>query len=339
MAQAAQERVSGLRKAAVLMVVLGDKAASSIYKHLSQAEVEELTREIAQVAIVPHDTAVQVLEEFNKLALTRDYLARGGYEYAHRLLVNAFGEPAAKDLLRQVMRGEEVSLKDLDVIQKADPQLLAKLIQGEHPQTIALLLAHLGSKMSSALLNLLPQELTAQVVERLAKLRQVSPEMVQQIVSVLHRKLQGLGKQNRLAYGGINAVAELLNRLETPTSSTILESIERQDQKLAMAIRNQMFTFADFLNSPEASIRDLLAQVDKKTLALALKGAPVELKGYFLKAMSSRAAEMLNEDIDSLSAVRSRDVLQAQQEIVQTARSLEAAGKIVLKSEGDDTYV
>jgi flagellar motor switch protein FliG len=338
-ARVPQEKISGLQKAAMLLVLLGDKAAASVYRQLPQEEVEELTREIARMDVVSQELAQQILDEFNKLTMAQEYLGKGGADYAQKLLVGAFGEATAKDLLQQVLRTEAISFKDLELVRRADPQQLAKLIEGENPQTIALLLAHLGARTASTLLRMLPESLTAQVVERLAKLRPFSPEMVQRVVSVLHKKIQSLGQQDRLACGGVEAVADLLNRIEAPVTKTILQAIEQQDSELAVAIRNQMFTFDDFAVVPEASIREVVAQVDKKTLALALKGASPELKQHFLKVMSSRAAEMLNEDIEVLGQVRSREVAHAQQEVVQTARKLETEGKIYLKSDGDETYV
>lgn len=336
----AQQRISGLRKAAILMVLLGDRTASDIYRQLSQDEVEQLTREITEMDVVSHDLAFQVLDEFNKLTVTQDYLAKGGVDYAEKLLVNAFGGTAAKDLLNQVLRTQEVSLKDLDAVQKADPVQLAKFVEGEHPQTVALLVAHLGSKSASSLIKLLPEQMRAEVIQRLARLRQFSPEMVQKIIGVLHKKVEGLGKQNRLAYGGIDAVADLLNRMEQNASQAILQAIEQQDTKLALAIRNVMFTFEDFLAVPEASLRELLGAIDKKTLAIALKGATPELKSHITKTMSSRAAEMLTEDMEALGVMRARDVQQAQQEIVAVARKLEGEGKLVLKNEGEeDAYI
>jgi len=338
MPQVAQ-RVSGLRKAAMLMVLLGEKTASVIYRNLPQNKVELLTREIAALEYVPPEAAAQVTEEFNKLLLTREYLVKGGIAYAERLLVQAFGEAVAKDLLLQVTRTEEVSMKDLDALQKADPQQLLKFVEGEHPQTVALLLAHLGATTASTLVQLLPQETKSQVVERLAKIRQFSPEMVQKIVSVLTKKIQGLGKQKLLTYGGIDAVGDLLNRLDASSSKAILESIETVDANLAQAIRNVMFTFDDFLRAPDASVRELLGSLDKKTLAVALKGASPMLKDKFLGGMSERAAEMFKEDMEVTGAVRARDVSRAQVEIVTMARKLEAEGKITLKNEGEDALV
>jgi flagellar motor switch protein FliG len=337
MAARTQEKLSGIQKAAILMVLLGDKAASSVYRHLPHDDVEQLTREIARVDFVSNEQAMQVLEEFSKLGTAQEYIAKGGTEYAHRLLVIAFGEGIAKDLLQQLTRVEALSSQDLDLVQRADPQQLARLLEDENPQTIALLLAHLGIKMASALLRIFPEELAAEVVTRLARLRPSSPEIVQKIVGVLHKRIQSLGKQERMACGGVEAAAEVLNRLDGPVSKTILGSIEHQSTDLASAIRNQMFTFEDFLLAPEVSIREIVAQADKKALAMSLKGATAEVKEHFLKVMSSRAAEMLKEDIEVLGAVRARDVAQAQRELVDAARKLEAEGKIVLKNdEGDE---
>jgi len=339
MAARTQEKLSGIQKAAILMVLVGEKAASSVYRHLPQDDVEELTREIARVGFVSNDQAMQVLEEFSKLSMAQEYVAKGGTESAHHLLAAAFGEAAAKDVLQQVTRTEAVSSQDLELVQRADPQQLAQMLEGENPQTVALLLAHLGVKMSSAVLKIFPEELAAEVVTRLARLRPSSPEVVQKIVAVLHKKIQGLGKQDRMACGGVEAAAEVLNRLDGPVSKNILGSIEQASTDLATAIRNQMFTFEDFLLVPEASIREILAQADKKALALSLKSATPEVRDHFLKVMSSRAAEMLKEDIEVLGAVRARDVTQAQREIVDAARKLEAEGKIVLKNEEEEAYV
>ncbi len=318
------------------MVLLGDKAASSVYRHLPHDDVEELTREIARIDFVSNEQAVQVLEEFSKLGMAQEYAAKGGAEYAHRLLVVAFGEAVAKDLVKQVTRMEALSSRDLDLLQRADPQQLARLLEGENPQTIALLLAHVGVKTASALLKIFPEELAAEVVTRLASLRPSSPEIVQKIFGVLHKKIQSLGKQDAVACGGVQAAANVLNRLDGSFSKTILGSIGNRSTDLAEAIRNQMFTFDDFLLVPEVSIREIVAQADKKALAISLKGATPEVREHFLKVMSSRAAEMLKEDIDVLGAVRARDIAQAQRDLVDAARKLEAEGKIVLKNEQEE---
>ncbi|MGP0020512.1 MAG: flagellar motor switch protein FliG [Candidatus Sulfotelmatobacter sp.] len=330
---------AGLHKAAILMVILGEDAASQLYRHLPAAEVEQITREITLLKAVDAETVLSVLEEFERLVATGDGLVQGGKEYANKLLIKAFGEDGAKELLRQVAATAEMSAGKLDSLRKADPQQLAKFIEGEHPQTIALILAHLEAKQASTLLMLLPEELRAEAVKRLAQLRQFSPEMAQRVSIVLHKRLDALGEQSRRAYAGLRGVAEVMNRLDITQSKTILEGIEKEDPKLALSIRNLMFTFEDLLTVPEAGIRELLGQMDKKTLATALRGSSEELKNYIFKSMSSRAVEMLKEDMEVLGPVKSREVHKAQVEAVAVARKLEAEGKISLSQEGDDEFV
>lgn len=329
----------GLRKAAILLVLLGEDIASDIYRNLPDRDLQQLTQEITELKYVDPATALAVLEEYYNLGLTQDYLAQGGNEYAERLLVKAFGEEGARQLLGQVSRAVAVSASRLDSLQKADPQQLAKFLESEHPQTIALILAHLDAKQASALLMRFPETLRAEAMKRLAQLRQFSPEIAQQVSMSLHKRLEALGEQHRRAYAGVQGVADVLNRLDPLNYKGILEAIEKDDPKLALSIRNLMFTFQDLLGVPEPGIRELLAQLDKKTLALALRGASEELKSYIFKSMSSRAVEMLKEDMEVLGPVRSREVNKAQQEAVAIARKLEAEGKISLKAEAEDEYV
>lgn len=321
------------------MVILGEDAASEVYRFLPQAEVEQITQEIATISHVEPQAGLEVLEEFDKLILTGDYITQAGMEYANKVLVKAFGKEGAADLLRQVSQAAEMSGTKLDSLRKADPQQLAKFIEGEHPQTIALILAHLESKQASTVLMKLPEELRAEPIKRLAQLRQFSPEMAQRVAIVLHKRLEALGEQSRRAYAGLKGVADLMNRLDVAVGKTILESIEGEDPKLALSIRNLMFTFEDLVTVPEAGIRDLLGQMDKKTLATALRGASEELRNYIFKSMSSRAVEMLKEDMEVLGPVKSRDINKAQLEAVAVARKLEAEGKLSLTPDAEDEFV
>jgi flagellar motor switch protein FliG len=266
-------------------------------------------------------------------------VSTGGPDYAHKLLVKAFGEDNAKQLLDMVRKSMEMSLVRLDSLDNADPQQLSKFLEIEHPQTIALILAHLNARQASALLVCLPQEVRAETVKRLAQLRQFSPEVAQKVSIALHKRLESLGEQSRRAYAGFKGAADLLNQLEASISKSILEHIEKEDAKMALAIRNLMFTFEDLIGVPETGIRELLGQLEKKTLALALRGASEELKNLIFKSMSSRAVEMLKEDMDIMGPVRSRDVNQAQRDIVDVARKLETEGKLVLTAESQDEYV
>jgi flagellar motor switch protein FliG len=233
----------------------------------------------------------------------------------------------------------EMSASKLDSLQKADPAQLARFLENEHPQTVAHILAHLEAKQGAALLMKLPEQVRAEAVKRLAQLRQFSPEMAEKVSVVLNRRLQSMGEQSRRTYAGFKSVAELMNRLEPASARTILENIDRDQPQLAVNIRNLMFTFEDFVTVNEVGIRELLSHLDKKTLALALKGASEELRSHIFRSMSSRAVEMLKEDMEVLGPVRTRDVGKAQQEAVAVARKLEMEGKITLKPEADDEYV
>ena len=331
--------MNGPRKAAILIAIMGEEAASAVFRHLPDKDVQAVTREIAEMGRISPEVAQEILEEYTRLAMTQDYVAQGGLEFAKRLLVKAFGDNSAKDLLQKVSRLQELSAGQLDSLQKADPPQLAKFLEGEHPQTIALILAHLDGKKASALLMRLPEQIRAESVKRLAQLRQFSPEMAERVSVVLNRRLQALGEQSRKTYAGFKNVAEVMNRMEATASKAILEAIERDDPKLAINIRNLMFTFEDLLGVPDVSIREWLGTMDKKTLALSLKGASNDLKDHIFRAMSSRAVEMLKEDMEALGPVRAKDVAQAQQEAVTLLRKLESEGKVFLKTDGDDEYV
>jgi flagellar motor switch protein FliG len=335
----AEGAISGKRKAAIFLVLLGEEAASHIYKNLPELELRQITQEISELEYVSPQTAAKVLREYQELSLTQEYLVQGGPEHANRLLVKAFGDQGARALIEEVSRAQEMSAQNLSTLQKTDPQQLAKFIQSEHPQTIALVIAHLNPKAARAVIMQLPEKVRGQAVKRLAQMQQFSPEMVKKISLVLHRRLVDLGQQSRRAYGGVKAVADLLNQTDQETSKGILETIEQDNAELATSIRNLMFTFEDFLEVPDTGMRELLGQIDKKTLAIALKGGSEDLKNHIFKCMSSRAVEMLKEEIEELGPVRSREVDTAQQEVVTVARRLEAEGKMVLKAEQGETYV
>jgi flagellar motor switch protein FliG len=321
------------------MVLLGEEVASHIYRNLSENDVERLTQRIVELEQVKPETALAVLDEYSKLSQTQAHLSDGGPEYARKLLVKAFGEEGAQRLLEQVTVANDSSGEHLESLQKADPQQLAKFLEGEHPQTTALILAHLNARQASVVLSRLGEGARAEVIKRLAGLRQFSPEVAQKVSVALHKRLEALGEQSRRGYAGLKGAADLLNQLDPNVGKAILETIEGNDPKMALGIRNLMFTFEDLLGVPEAGVRELLGQLDKKTLALALRGASEELKNLIFKSMSSRAVEMLKEDLEVLGAVRTKDVNQAQREIVEVARKLESEGKLVLMAEAQDEYV
>jgi flagellar motor switch protein FliG len=334
-----EEQVSGIRKAAILMVLLGDETSANLFRYLQEDEIQEITKEIARLGRIEPHAADSVLDDYYKMTLARSYLMQGGTDYARKLLIKAFGPEVSRRLLDRVQLALTSGTIGFDSLQKADPAQLSKFIQNEHPQTIALVLAHLNTTQAAALLNSLPAQLRGDVVMRMANLEQISPEIISKITSNLSQKMQALGDVSRESYGGIRAVAELINRLDANVSVAILEKIENDNPNLALSIRNLMFTFDDLLLIDDAGMREIIQRVDKKTLTIALKGVSEEMKKQFFRYMSQRAVEMLKEDMDVLGPVKIKEVEASQQEIVAVVRKLDQDGVISIKGGGSDEYV
>jgi len=338
-ASASSSSLSGVRKAAIFLVAVGDEVGKKILQNLAEADVQRLTEEIADLRSVSPDLSQEVVEEFYQLLETQQYMVHGGLDYATRLLVDAFGKQRAEDMLALVRRAQEASQSDLTVLQRVDPQQLGKFLESEHPQTIAVVLAHLDARRGSIVIDSLSEERRVQAIRRLAAMRQFSPEMAQRVAMILHRRLENMGDTGRKAYSGFKAVADLLNRMESEETKKILDEIEAADVAMALSIRNLMFTFDDLVTIPPASIREIVAAADKRQLALALRGAQDDLRAHVFAAMSSRAADMLKEDMEVMGPVRAREVAGAQHEILALARNLEAEGKVILKLEQGDDFV
>ena len=328
--------LSGVRKAAILLVAVGEELAKEILRALPEVDVQRLTEELADLKGITPELSGEVLEEFWELLETQGFVMHGGLDYASRLLMETFGKERADDLLMLVRRSQEAAQGNLAKLQRTDPQQLGKLLDAEHPQTIALVLAHLDPRRASLVLDNLSEEHKVVSIQRLAEMRQFSPEMAQKVAHILHRRLESMGDTARKSYSGFKAVADLLNRVNAEESKKILETIEDGAPELALSIRNLMFTFEDLVTVPPATIREIVSGVDKRQLAMALRGANEELRAQIFKSMSSRAVEMLKEDMEVLGPVRSREVAQTQQEILNLARRLEAEGKVVLKLETGD---
>ncbi len=328
--------VSGLQKAAILMVAVGDELATGLLQSLSELDVQRVTNEITRLGEVSPEQSLQVLSEFYGLLETQQYVMRGGTDYALRLLTEAFGAEKAQQLLEQIRRIQERSTGDLALLQRMEPQQLCKYLETEQPQTIALVLANLESKRGSTVLSYLKQPMRVEVVRKMAEMRQFSPEMAQSVALVLQKRMESAGSTGRTNYSGFKAVADLLNSMDQGMSKGILEQIETQEPELAIGIRNLMFTFEDLVTVPIQSIRDLVGAADKRVLAMALKGAQDNVKAHLFQAMSSRAVEMMKDDMESLGPVRSKDVNGAKQALLTLARTMEAEGKILLKLEAED---
>jgi flagellar motor switch protein FliG len=242
-------------------------------------------------------------------------------------------------MLDRLMKTLGSEVANFDALQKADPQQLAKFIHNEHPQTIALVLSHLNPSQAAGLLFSLPTELRADVALRMANLDQISPEIISKIALIIGQKLKALGEVSRESYGGVRAVAEMFNRLDSTSSKEILETIEQSDSFLVETIRHLMFVFEDLLLLDQNGVKEVLAKVDRKLVTIALKGTSDQLRDHFMGAMSQRGSEMLKEDMDALGPIKIKEVEGAQQQIIAVVRQLESDGTISLKGTVGEQYV
>jgi flagellar motor switch protein FliG len=330
---------SGIRKAAILMIILGDQASAEILRQMDEDEVQAIGQEVARITSISNDQAEGVLEEFYQMSMAHEYVLKGGIDYAKKMLMSAFGPEHARKLVDRLVKTLGSELANFDTLQKADPQQLAKFIHNEHPQTIALILSHLNASQAAGLLVSLPQELRADVALRMAHLDQISPLIVSKIAAIIGQRLKSLGELSRESYGGVRAVSEMFNRLDSGSSKDILEAIEQNDPKLVETIRHMMFVFEDLLLLSQEAIKEMLGKVDRKILTLALKGTSDQLKNHILQLMSQRGAEMLREDLESLGPIKIKEVEAAQQQIIAVFRQLEAEGAISLKGTVGEQYV
>ena len=333
------QQMGGLRKAAILMVMIGDEASGSILRELDEEEVQEISKEIARVQTLTPEEAEGVLEEFYQMTVARDYMVKGGLDYARKILNTAFGADHAKRMLDRLMKTLGNETLSFDALQKTDPQQLAKFIHSEHPQTIALILSHLNSSQAAGLVASLPSEMRADVAVRMANLDQISPDVITKIASVIGLKLKALGEMSRESYGGVNAVAEMFNRLDSTVSRDILDGMEKTSPQLVENIRHLMFVFEDLLLLDVNAIKEVLAKVDRKILTVALKGTSDKMKTHMLQAMSQRGADMLREDMDAMGPIKIKEVEGAQQQIIAVVQQLEAEGVVSLKGAAGEQYV
>jgi flagellar motor switch protein FliG len=327
--------VSGARKAAIFCLSLGEDAAAEVFKHLGEEEVQLVLNELASLPNVKSDVVNKIIEEFNQLLVARNYVASGGVEYAKRLLNKSFGSETAKRLTDKVVHSVD-SPANFDALKKTDPQQLVKLFQNEHPQTIAVVLAYLDSTTAADVIRQMPDEVRVEVILRLASLQTVSHDVVKRISTVFNQKLTSVSSIGRTSVGGIRSVAEICNRLDKDAMRGLLEKIEGSSPELSLEIRNLMVTFDDILLVDDVGIREIIQRVDKKVLALALKGTVQELQDRFYTNMSSRAVEMMKEEMDFMGQVKLKDVNGAQREVVEVLRELDEQGVISLGGGGGD---
>jgi flagellar motor switch protein FliG len=329
--------LKGREKAAILMVALGPDAVAKAYHHIDDTTIELLTLEIANLRKVTPDIKLDVLKEAQEMIMAHEFMTQGGVDYARKLLEQALGSDKAQDILRRITASLQV--RPFDFVRHTDPQQLLSFIQNEHPQTIALILSYLSPEQSALVLGGLSPSAQWDVARRIAKMDRITPEVLREVERVLERKLSTVMGQDFTIAGGIDAVVNLINRVDRGTERNIIEALEEQEPELAEEIKKRLFMFDDIGGMDDRSLQRVLREVDLKDLGLALKGASEDLRQKFFKNMSKRAADMLKEDMDFMGPVRVRMVEEAQQKIVNVVRSLEEAGEIVIARSGEEELV
>src|SRR3989475_8420610 len=325
--------------AATLFVLIGEETASEVLRYLNEAEIEAISREISNVGPLQHTDAEKSAEELYQTLVANRFVSEGGVDYAKKVILRTLGAGQAKRILER-LSSSYASSNAFEAIDRLNPIQLSQFIQNEHPQTIALILAHLTPSSSAELLESLPEEIQADVAMRMATLETISPDVIRGISTVLEEKLKAVAPYaHNHGYGGIRAVAELLNRIDRRKSRTVLEKIDTIQPDVANSIRELMFVFEEIATLDDTAIREILQRVDRRTLAAALKGVNEQQQQQFFRNMSGRGVEMMKEEIDIIGPIKIRDVHAAQQRIVNVVRKLEEEGLINLGDGSGDEYV
>lgn len=334
----APQEMSNQQKAAILFITLGPEYSAKIFQHMADDEIEKITLEIASQKQVTPEQKKMVISEFYQMAMAKNYISTGGLEYAQNVLEKALGSEKAASIISRLTTSLQV--RPFDFLKKTDPSQLLNFIQNEHPQTIALIMAYLDADQAATILVSLSQERQAEVARRIAMMDRTSPEVLREVERVLERKLSSLVTQDFTTAGGIKAIVEVLNRVDRTTEKTIIETLEVDNPELTEEIKRLMFVFEDIVMLDDRSLQMVLREVDTKDLSLALKATPKEVAAKVFKNMSTRAADMLREEIEYMGPVKIRDVEEAQQKIVNVIRNLEDKGEIVVaRGKGDEMIV
>ena len=329
--------ISGIQKAAVLLITLGPERSASIFKHLKEEEIETMTLEIANTRSISPVTKDQVMDEFYEICLAQQYIAEGGIAYAKELLEKALGVEKAKDVIGKLTASLQV--RPFEFIRKTDASQLLNFIQDEHPQTIALILSYLSPTQSSTIISALGPDKQADVAKRIAQMDRTSPDVIKEVEKVLERKLSSLVNQDYTIVGGVDSIVEILNTVDRGTERHIMETLEIEEPELADEIRRKMFVFEDILTLDDKSIQRVLREVDNNELAVALKGSNEQVQTIIFNNLSKRLAAMIKEDMEYMGPVRMKDVEEAQQKIVNIIRKLEDSSEIIISRGGGDEIV
>ena len=333
----AETEISGVQKAAILLIALGPEKSSQVFKHLKEEEIEELTLEIANTKSITTQVKDEVIKEFYEICLAQQYIAEGGIGYAKELLEGALGPEKAMEVIGRLTASLQV--KPFEFVRKAEASQLLNFIQDEHPQTIALILSYLQPGQAAQIVGALAPEQQADVARRIATMDRTSPDVIKEVERILETKLASLVNQEYNIIGGVDAVVEILNTVDRGTEKHIMETLEIEDPELADEIRKKMFVFEDILLLDDRAIQRVLRDVENSDLSISLKGANEQVQAAIFNNLSKRLAAMIKEDMDFMGPVRMKDVEEAQQKIVNIIRKLEDAGEIVISRGGGDEIV
>lgn len=329
---------SGIRKAAIVLVSLDSETAASVLKHMKDDDIEQLTLEIATLGKVTPAQQENAVEEFYQLALAQEYIAQGGIDYAKQILEKALGTAKAMEIINRLSASLRVT--PFAFARNVSPEQLTGFIEGEHPQTIALVVAHLRPDQAALVMSALPPDLQADVALRVAQMEGARPEVIKEVEEVLERKLTTFGTQEFQAAGGIKSLVEVLQNVDRSTEKAILERLEEENPEIAEEVKNLMFVFEDIVFMEDRYVQMIIREIDSSDLALALKAASDEVKDKIMRNMSERASTMLQEELEYIGPVRLRQVEEAQMKIVAIIRKMEEAGQIVaIREKGDEMIV
>jgi flagellar motor switch protein FliG len=329
--------LTGRQKAGVFLIAIGNDVATEIFKHLREDEIEQITFEIARLDKITPEDKEKVLIEFNDMMMAQGFITNGGIDFARGLLEKSLGNQKAIDIINRLTSSLQV--RPFDFVRRTDPAQLLNFIQGEHPQTVALILSYLEPNKAATIMSSLPHTIQADVAKRIATMDRVSPDVLREVERVLERKLSTLASEDYTSAGGIDAVVEILNNVDRGTEKTIIEALEEEDPELAEEIKKRMFVFEDIVLLDDKAIQKVMREVDNADLSKALKSVDAEVQEKIFKNMSKRAASGLREEMDFMGPVRLKDVEEAQQKIVNIIRKLEEQGEIVVARSGEDELV
>lgn len=325
--------LSHSQKVAALLIILGPATASEVLKNIPNDDlIEQITLDIAGLNKVSPELFDNILEEFHSLFQANSYLSHGGMSYAKKLLEETFGSQKAESILEKLMAA--LHTNPFQFFNDADPTQLATSFQNENPQLVALVLAYLKPEKAAAVLNNLPPNIQSTVALKIAEMDRTNPEILNEIEKIIESKFSSVVTQDFSKAGGVDALANILNRTDRSTEKKIMETLESQDMSLAERVRELMFVFEDIISLDDRSIQRMLREVETKDLAMALKGANQEVRDKIFKNMSERASAMLKDDMEYMGPVRAKEVQECQTKIVAIIRALEATGEIVLIREG-----